>query len=278
MFSSNLSLGLLTTFIFSYSASAAIINLSNVTGVDFTGGRAANGELILVGGQNNTSPAEADISSQLGFSTDGSITQTYAVMLTIGISEAGINTARGFQFSEGGDFQNSTGPNFRFIENHSGNNFAFSIGPGQRIGDDTNRILTSDINGNSWAFENDAPQTGEFFSINFQVDFYQPEGVDQNTRQFDYFFEVTRSDPNNLVANDTLTFRASKQNSGTNFVNSLGDLQFRGSGNGNNGENVLLATLSDVVVANQVIPVPEPSTSLIIALAGVSLGFRRRRK
>ena len=253
------------------NASAVIINVSTLTGVDFTGGRAANGDPILVGGQNGTSPAIADKSGDLSYSTDGSITQTYAVMMNIGISNIGEGNARGFQFTQQGEMTQGVGPNFRFIEGHDGGSFAFSSGQ-------QGANLIEDDSMNSWSFNNagEAPQLNEVFSISFQVDFYYPGQGDQNNRQFDYTFAVTRSDPNNTVVNDTLTFTTSKVANGTNFINDLGKLHFRGSGNGDNGNNILLATLSDVVVANEAIP--EPSTSLILVLGGVCLGFRRKRK
>lgn len=247
----------------------AVIVTADVS--DYSGGTGVSGDSRLIGGQN--SPLlSIDLSNQLSYVPSGATTQTYALAFQIGISEPGTSTARGFEISQG-NYGNGVAPNFRFIDNHSGGNFVLHTGQG-------GQEFSTDDSGNSWSLDagssDFAPfQAGESFEVYFQVEFYFPGVGDQNDRQFDYLLEVTRSDPGNIVAIDSLTFTQSRTSSGTSFINDLGQIAFRGSGVGGTDFE---GSVSNLIVANEAFSVPEPSSALLLLMVvGGSLVLGRNR-
>ncbi len=231
----------------------------------FTGGfgvgmGASGSRSLLVGGQNNQ-PAVANLSSLLNFNSNLQTSQFYSASMDIGIEATGTGNAAGFQVSQNGTLNNGAGPNFQFIEGHDGGSFVFSTGQ-------QGSVLSADFNGNGWNYTSSAPQLGEIFSVNFLTEFYYPGFGNPSDRTFDYTLSVTRSDPNNLIAIDSLLFRSTKTYNPGNVVNELGQLTFRGSGVGGfrgSMDNLIMST------------VPEPTTGLLAIVAGLGLLSIRRR-
>lgn len=236
----------------------------------FTGGLgtvtgASGSKSLLVGGQNDPT-ANADFSSQLNYDPIELGSQYYSVQMQLGIERLSTGNAGGFQFTQNGTLNNGHGPNFQFINGHDNGDFVFATGQG-------GSSYSTDDFGNSWSLGTPGQelQLGELFDVTFLMEFYYSGSGDVNSRQFDYSFTVTRSDPSNTVAVDSLVFTASKNLNPGGFTSQLGTMVFRGSGVGG-----FQGSLDNLIVSTSPTAVPEPSVAMF-ALMGIGLGWIRRR-